>query len=161
MDAAPFAGCLERNTSTISGSGLRLEQTLILEAPDQPGKLPLVLLQMGDEISQSRAGAPTEKPENLPLHVRQVIAALPEHLVLLRTEQMHNGVDGSKDVIGRRPGLFLDVSDIHAGHVDILNRVSHLEKYIFNADVTALKAVSGGGTARPSFGWIGMINGLC
>ena len=62
---------------------------------------------MGDQISQSRARAPNKKPENLPLHVRQVIAALPENPGLLRTEKMHNGVDGRKDVIGKRPGLFL------------------------------------------------------
>ena len=111
MDAAAFAGCLERDTSAISGSGLRLKQTLILEAPDQPGELSLVLLQMGDQISQSRARVPTEKAENLPLHVRQVVAALPKHPVLLRTEQMHDGMDGREDVIGQRLGLFVDVSD--------------------------------------------------
>ena len=110
---------------------MRLEQTLILEAPDQPGELSLVLLQMGDQIAQRRTRVANKKPKNLPLHVRQVIAALPEHLVLLRTEQMHNGVDGRKDVIGQRPGLFLDVSDVQAGHVDILNRVNRPEKFYF------------------------------
>ena len=44
MDAAALAGCLERDTPAISGPGLRLKQTLILEAPDQPGELSLVLL---------------------------------------------------------------------------------------------------------------------
>ena len=135
MDAATLAGCLERDTPAISGLGLRLKQTMILEAPDQPGELSLVLLQMGDQIAQRRARVPNKKAKNLPLHVRQVVAALPEHPVLLRPEQMHDGMDGREDFIGQRPGLFVDVSNVHAGHVDILNRFSHREKSIFKADV--------------------------
>jgi hypothetical protein len=44
---------------------------------------------------------------------------------------MHDGVDGRKGVIGQRPSLFLDVSDVQAGHVDILSRVNRLEKFYF------------------------------
>ena len=133
MDAAALAGCLERDTPAISGLGLRLKQTMILETPDQPGELSLVLLQMGDQIAQRRARVPNKKAKNLPLHVRQVVAALPKHPVLLRTEQMHDGMDGREDVIGQRLDLFMDVSDVPPGHVDILNRFRHREKSIFNA----------------------------
>jgi hypothetical protein len=134
MDAAALAGCLKRDTPAISGLGLRLKQTMILEAPDQPGELSLVLLQMGNQIAQSRARVPIEEAENPPLHMRQVVAALPKHPVLLRTEQMHNGMDGREDVIGQRLGLFVDVSDVHVGHVDILNRYSH-RKSLFSRRV--------------------------
>src|SRR4029077_17782416 len=85
---------------------------------------------MGDQISERRARVPNEKAEDLPLHVGQVVAALPQHPVLLGPEEMHDSVDGRKDVIGQRAGL-LDMSDVHAGHVDILNRFSLLEKSIF------------------------------
>ena len=70
MNAAALAGWLERDTPAVGGVGLRFKQFLILKAPDQPGKLSLVLAQMRDKISQGRAGVPNKETENLALHVR-------------------------------------------------------------------------------------------
>jgi hypothetical protein len=125
MDAAAFAGGVQRDTPTIPCASLRLEQTVILKAPDQPGELPFVLLHMCDQIAQSRARVPNEKAQDFPLHMGKVVAPFPKHPVLLRAKQMHDGVDGCKDVIGQRVGFSRGVQ---AGHVDILNRFRPLEK---------------------------------
>ena len=121
MDVATLAGWMERDTPAVPGVGLRFKQFLILQAPDQAGELSLVLPQMRDKISQRRAGVPDKEAENLALHVRQIVPTLAEHAILFRAEKMHDGVDGLEHVIGNFVGLFVDISNLRAIHVDIIN----------------------------------------
>ena len=79
---------------------------------------------MRDKISQGRAGAPDKEAENLALHVSQIVPTLSEHAVLPRAEKMHDGVDGLEDVIGNFNRLFVDISNLRAIHVDIINQWS-------------------------------------
>jgi len=112
---------MERDTPAVPGVGLRFKQFLILQASDQAGELSLVLPQMRDKIPQRRAGVPDKEAENLALHVSQIVPTLAEHAVLLRAEKMHDGVDGLEHVIRNFVGLFVDISNLHAIHVDIIN----------------------------------------
>jgi hypothetical protein len=76
---------------------------------------------MRDKISQGRAGVPDKEAENLALHVRQIVPTLAEYAILFRAEKMHDGVDGLEHVIGNFVGLFVDISNLCAIHVDIIN----------------------------------------
>ena len=121
MNAATLAGRMERDTSAIRGLGLRLKQFLILQTSNQASELSLILPQMRDKISQGRAGVPDKKAEDLALHVRQIVATLTEHAILLRTEKMHDRVDGREDIFSARGGLLFDIVYLRAIHVDIIN----------------------------------------
>jgi hypothetical protein len=54
--------------------------------------------------------------------MRQIVPALAKHAVLLRSKKMHDSVDQLKDVIGNFRGLFVDVGNTRAAHVDIINQ---------------------------------------
>ena len=74
---------------------------------------------------------PDKEPEDLALHVRQIVPAQADHAVLLRAEKMHDGVDGLEDVLGKLGRLFVDVSNPRAIHVDNINHFRLVEKRNF------------------------------
>ena len=125
----PFALAIESSVDGVSGAGqlksdtspiclrilLYTQQASLFQAFDQTGQLSLVTGGMRDEVAQGRAGMPRKEAQKLAFHVGHVVRAVRQSAILLRTEEMHDGVDQIKHLVRGVDGFFT---------VDIVNRTT-------------------------------------
>jgi hypothetical protein len=77
---------------------------------------PLSTRRMRDEVTRRRAGIPRKEAQKLAFHVGYVMRVFRQSAILLRTEEMHDGVDQVEDFVRGVNGFSVDNINFTACH---------------------------------------------